>query len=140
MAAAGGRRLYGFAHHEMTSTFVGTSTGLRLRHDQPTGKVELNAKTGDLTGSAWIGVSTRDFRGVDVAGMTAELDRRLDWGRRRIDLPAGRYETLLPPSAVADLMYYLYSSAGARDAAYYIPHRVEEGYGVNAEALRRVSS
>jgi single-stranded-DNA-specific exonuclease len=29
--------------------------------------------------------------------------------------------------------------AGARDAAYYIPHRVEEGYGVNAEALRRLS-
>ncbi len=25
--------------------------------------------------------------------------------------------------------------AGARDAVYYIPHRVEEGYGVNAEAL-----
>ena len=115
-AADAGRRLYGFAHHEMTSTFVGTSTGLRLRHDQPTGKVELNAKTGDLTGSAWTGVNTRDFRGVDVAGMTAELDRRLDWGLRRIDLPAGRYETLLPPSAVADLMTYLYWSAGARDA------------------------
>ncbi|MDX6432426.1 MAG: hypothetical protein QOE54_4792 [Streptosporangiaceae bacterium] len=115
-AAAGGRKLYGFAHHEMTSTFVGTSTGLRLRHDQPTGKVELNAKTGDLTGSAWTGVNTQDFREVDVAGMTAELDRRLDWGSRRIDLPAGRYETLLPPSAVADLMTYLYWSAGARDA------------------------
>jgi single-stranded-DNA-specific exonuclease len=30
--------------------------------------------------------------------------------------------------------------AGARDAAYYIPHRVEEGYGVNAEALRRLAA
>jgi predicted Zn-dependent protease len=116
VAAAAGRRLYGFAHHEMTSTFVGTSTGLRLRHDQPTGKVELNAKTDDLTGSAWAGVGTPDFRDVDVAGLTAELDRRLGWGARRIDLPAGRYETLLPPSAVADLMTYLYWSAGARDA------------------------
>ena len=27
--------------------------------------------------------------------------------------------------------------AGADDVEYYIPHRVEEGYGVNAEALRR---
>ena len=34
-----------------------------------------------------------------------------------MDLPAGRYETLLPPSAVADLMIDLYWSAGARDAA-----------------------
>lgn len=29
--------------------------------------------------------------------------------------------------------------AGARDPGYYIPHRVEEGYGVNAEALRRLA-
>lgn len=29
--------------------------------------------------------------------------------------------------------------AGAREAIYYIPHRVEEGYGVNAEALRRLA-
>ncbi len=29
--------------------------------------------------------------------------------------------------------------AGATDAEYYIPHRVEEGYGVNAEALRRLA-
>src|SRR5262249_32041543 len=29
--------------------------------------------------------------------------------------------------------------AGARDAGYYIPHRVEEGYGVNSEALRRLA-
>jgi single-stranded-DNA-specific exonuclease len=28
--------------------------------------------------------------------------------------------------------------AGARDVGYYIPHRVEEGYGVNGEALRKL--
>jgi predicted Zn-dependent protease len=115
-AAASDRRLYGFAHHELTSTFIGSSSGLRLRHDQPTGKVELNAKTADLSGSAWGGVSTRDFGGVDVPAMVASLDQRLDWGRRRIDLPAGRYESLLPPSAVADLMTYLYWTASGRDA------------------------
>jgi predicted Zn-dependent protease len=115
-AAAADRRLYGFAHHQMTSTFVGSSAGLRLRHDQPTGKVEINAKTADGSGSAWTGLSTRDFTDVDPAALTAELARRLDWARRRIDLPAGRYETIIPPSAVADLMTYLYWSAGARDA------------------------
>jgi single-stranded-DNA-specific exonuclease len=30
--------------------------------------------------------------------------------------------------------------AGAPDVSYYIPHRVEEGYGVNAEALRRLAT
>ncbi|GAA2730841.1 metallopeptidase TldD-related protein [Actinocorallia aurantiaca] len=113
-AEAAGRRLYGFAHHELTSTYLGSSSGLRLRHDQPTGKLELNAKDG--RSSAWTGSGTRDFTDLDVPGLGAELERRLSWGRRRVDLPAGRYETLLPPSAVSDLMIYLYWTAGARDA------------------------
>ncbi|REF01024.1 metallopeptidase TldD-related protein [Thermomonospora umbrina] len=117
-AEAAGRRLYGFANHMVTSTYLGTSSGLRLRHDQPTGLVELNAKLAGASGggSAWGGVSTRDFADVDVTALAADLARRLEWGRRRVDLPAGRYETLLPPSAVADLMIYLYWTAGARDA------------------------
>ncbi|MFD0261177.1 metallopeptidase TldD-related protein [Kitasatospora indigofera] len=116
-AAAQGELLYGFARHELTTSYLGTSTGLRLRHDQPTGTVELNAKTADLAGSAWAGAATRDFRDVDVAELHRTLTRRLAWGERRIDLPAGRYETLLPPSAVADLMVYLSWSSGGRDAA-----------------------
>ena len=115
-AASGDRRLYGFAEHQLNSTFLGTSSGLRLRHDQPTGRLELNAKSADLARSAWAGVSTRDFRGVDVLGLEAELAQRLEWARRTVELPAGRYETLLPPSAVSDLMIYLYWSAGAKDA------------------------
>ncbi|SDK52228.1 Predicted Zn-dependent protease or its inactivated homolog [Nonomuraea maritima] len=115
-AEAGDRKLYGYAEHSLTSTFLGTSTGVRLRHDQPTGRLELNAKSGDLKRSAWTGVSTEDFADVDVAALDASLAQRLEWAKTRIDLPAGRYETLLPPSAVADLMIYLYWSSGARDA------------------------
>jgi predicted Zn-dependent protease len=116
-AKAGGRKLYGFAEHELTSTFLGTSTGVRQRHDQPTGRVELNAKSADLERSAWTGVATRDFADVDVAGLDAGLAGRLDWAKRTISLPAGRYETLLPPTAVSDLLTYLYWSAGAKEAA-----------------------
>ncbi|QKG19453.1 peptidase U62 modulator of DNA gyrase [Actinomadura verrucosospora] len=114
-AESAANRLYGFANHVQTSTYLGSSAGLRLRHDQPTGLLELNAK--GAGGSAWAGVGTRDFADVDVPGLAAGLARRLDWGARRVDLPAGRYETILPPSAVADLMIYLYWSAGAQDAA-----------------------
>ena len=60
-AEGAGRKLYGFAEHEVTSTFLGTSAGLRLRHDQPTGRLELNAKSADMTRSAWAGAATRDF-------------------------------------------------------------------------------
>ncbi|MFD5101082.1 metallopeptidase TldD-related protein [Streptomyces albidochromogenes] len=116
-ARAGGRELYGFANHEMTSTYLGTSTGLRLRHDQPNGTLEINAKSPDRSRSAWAGYSTRDFRDVDPAAVDAELATRLGWAERRVDLPAGRYETLLPPTAVADLLVYQLWSSAARDAA-----------------------
>jgi predicted Zn-dependent protease len=111
------RKLYGFAEHQMTSTFTGSSTGLRLRHDQPTGRLELNAKSGDLTRSAWGGISTRDFSDVDVAGLADSLAGQLEWQRRKVSLEAGRYETILPPTAVADMLVYMYWTAGARDAA-----------------------
>jgi predicted Zn-dependent protease len=116
-AQAADRKLYGFAEHDLVSTFLGTSRGLRQRYDQPAGRVELNAKSADLTRSAWTGAATRDFADVDVAGLAAGLGERLDWAKRSISLPAGRYETLLPPTAVSDLLIYLYWSAGAKDAA-----------------------
>ncbi|ASQ93851.1 metallopeptidase TldD-related protein [Streptomyces sp. 11-1-2] len=115
-ARAGGRELYGFAHHELVSSYLGSSTGLRLRHDQPTGTLEVNAKSPDRTRSAWAGRATRDFTDVDPAAIDAELARRLAWAERKVELPAGRYETLLPPSAVADLLIDQLWSSSARDA------------------------
>jgi len=116
-AEAAGRKLYGFAEHGVTATFLGTSSGVRLRYDQPAGRLELNAKSADMSRSAWDGVATRDFSDVDVAAVDAGLAQRLEWQARKVELPAGRYETLLPPTATSDLMTYMYWSAGARDAA-----------------------
>ena len=116
-AEAAGRKLYGFAEHGVTASFLGTSAGVRARYDQPTGRLELNAKSADRSRSAWDGAATRDFSDVDVAALDAGLAKRLDWQSRRLELPAGRYETLLPPTAVSDMLTYMYWSAGARDAA-----------------------
>ena len=115
-AEAARQLLYGFAEHAVETTYLGSSTGLRRRGVQPTGRLELNAKTVDLAASAWLGRTTRDFLDVDVAEAAEELDTRLGWASQKVDLPAGRYETLLPPAAVADLMIYAYWTANARDA------------------------
>jgi predicted Zn-dependent protease len=115
-ARSGGRILYGFARHEMTTVHLGTSTGMRRRWVQPTGTMELNAKSADLRRSSWAGLSTVDFTDIDVLAMNAVLTERLGWARRRVDLPPGLYDTVLPPTAVADFMVYLAWSAGARAA------------------------
>jgi predicted Zn-dependent protease len=111
-----GDLLFGFAEHSMATTYLGSSTGLRLRHDQPTGRVELNGKNADFGRSVWAGSGTRDFRDVSVPDLAADVARKMAWSQRRVDLPAGRYETVLPPSAVSDLMIYLYWTMEARDA------------------------
>jgi predicted Zn-dependent protease len=112
-AAAEDRLLFGFAEHLMNTVYLGSSSGLRLRHDQPTGRLEMNAKSTDLARSAWAGSATRDFSDIDVHRECSALARHIDWAARAIDLPAGRYETILPPTALADLMIYMYWSSGA---------------------------
>jgi predicted Zn-dependent protease len=114
-ARRGGMSLYGYASHDLTTTWLGSSSGLRLRHAQPTGYVEVTGKSSD--GSSWVGQHTRDWSDVTVDALDEQVRRRLGWGARQIDLPAGRYETLLPPSAVADLMAYAYWTASGRSAA-----------------------
>jgi predicted Zn-dependent protease len=115
-AGAEGRVLYGFVNHEVATTYLGSTTGLRLRHVQPTGHVGCTGKTADLSRSAWVGAATRDFTDVDPLAIDEALATRLGWAARRVDLPAGRYDTILPPDAVADLMIDAYWSAGARTA------------------------
>jgi len=114
-ARTDGVQLYGYASHDVTTTWLGSSTGLRRRHSQPTGYVELTGKSSG--GSSWVGQHTRDWSDLSVPVLDAEVRRRLGWGARQCSLPAGRYETLLPPSAVADLMAYAYWTAAGRDAA-----------------------
>ena len=113
-AFRGTDRLYGFAHHSVSTTFLASSTGLRRRYTQPTGAVEINAKRGDA--SAWAGIGTADFVDVPMDSLLDELSTRLGWAQRRVELPPGRYETIMPPSTVADMMIYLVWSMAGRGA------------------------
>ncbi|SHU14551.1 putative Zn-dependent protease-like protein [Mycobacteroides abscessus subsp. abscessus] len=106
--------LYGYARHERQTTFLASSTGLRRRFTQPTGQVEINAKRG--VGSAWAGVCTPEFVDVPTEALLRQLSERLTAAQNQIELTAGRYETLLPPSATGDLMQYLVWTMGGRGA------------------------
>ncbi|OMC13439.1 metallopeptidase TldD-related protein [Mycobacterium sp. SP-6446] len=110
----GSDRLYGYAHHSVSTTFLASSTGLRRRFTQPAGAVEINGKRGDA--SAWVGVGTPDFVDVPTDLLLEQLSTRLGWAQRTVELPAGHYETLMPPSTVADMMIYLGWSMAGRGA------------------------
>ena len=78
------------------------------------GAVEINAKRGDA--SAWAGIGTPDFANVPTDLLLDQLSTRLGWAARRVELPAGRYETIMPPSTVADMMLCMAWAMAGRGA------------------------
>ncbi len=115
-ARAAGLVLSGFAEHRVATTYLGSTTGLRRRHQQPTGALHLVGRTDDGSRSAWAGAGTADFADVTLGDLEERVVRGLEWAGRRVDCPAGRYETILPPAAVADLMVGLVEAAGGQQA------------------------
>ncbi len=115
-ARQAGIATFGYAETQTATTFVGTSAGLRQRHTERIGKVDITAKTPDFVRSSWIGQATHDFRDVDLRAMFDTLQERLGWAARSIEMAAGSYEVLLEPSCTADLAIAAYWSMTRRDA------------------------
>jgi predicted Zn-dependent protease len=108
--------LFGYAEHTHETLWVGSKGGMRLRHDSPIGRVEMTGKSHQRSRSTWNGVETHDFKDVSVATIDANIRQRLAWQEKKIDLPAGRYDTIFPSGSVADLYVYMMWVSGGRDA------------------------
>ncbi|HVB01825.1 MAG TPA: metallopeptidase TldD-related protein [Acidimicrobiales bacterium] len=108
--------LAGFATHEVETVYLGTSTGIRLRHEQPTGSFELVARDSTGIASTWVGRGTENFADIEANAIYDHLAERLRVSTNKIDLPAGRYEVILPPDATADLVVDLSGAMSGREA------------------------
>ena len=115
-AAADGIELFGYAEHVHATTWIGSKGGIRVRQDQPSGRVEMTGKSHNRTRSTWEGRATRDFSDLDMMEIDAAIRQRLSWQQKRIDLAAGRYDAVLPAGAVGDLVTYMVWSAAGKDA------------------------
>ena len=108
--------LFGYAEHTHQTIWVGSKGGMRLRHDSPVGRVEMTGKSHGRSRSTWDGVETHDFKDISISKIDKNIRQRLSWQEKKIDLPAGRYDTILPSGAAADIYVYMMWVAGARDA------------------------
>ncbi|MGP0031005.1 MAG: metallopeptidase TldD-related protein [Acidimicrobiales bacterium] len=109
--------LAGFAEFGVSTLYLGSSTGVRLSYPQPTGAVNLVGRSSDGARSAWTGAGAERISDLSFETMESELWRRLEWARRPLALEAGRYEVILPPSGMADLMGSLcFYGLGGQDA------------------------
>jgi predicted Zn-dependent protease len=111
-----GLQTFGFAEHGASTVWLATSSGLRRRHSDRIGKVDITAKTRDFLRSSWAGAATANFADVDPGALLETLQQRLSWSERQIQMPAGHYEVLLEPSCVSDLALGSYLFMTRRDA------------------------
>ena len=112
---SGGIEHFGYAEHDLSTTFLGTTAGTRLRHLQPQGRAEFTAKSHDRTRSAWSG-SADPRLDLDVAAIADGLRADLANQGGPCQISPGRQRVILSPSATADLMIDMYYAADARSA------------------------
>ncbi len=116
-AEAENRVLYGFVDHDVTTTYLGLHHRLAAAARAAHRALRLHREA-DRPVQQRLGRRchprlhrrrrARDGRRSSPGGSAGR--------ERRVELPAGRYDTILPPAAVADLMIYAYWTASARDA------------------------
>ncbi len=116
LLATDGPEYFGYAEQAVATTHLGTTGGLRLRHQQPSGRFELCGKSHGRTRSAWAGRAAADLASADLESTPDEVRRGLAAQARRVEVPPGRHPVLLSPSAAADLLIHLTWSASLRDA------------------------
>ncbi|WP_367127571.1 metallopeptidase TldD-related protein [Saccharothrix sp. HUAS TT1] len=115
-ARARGESVSGYAEHQVRTTYLASSSGLRLHHAQPGGVLDLTAHDADRTASGRVGVDLADPAEADLLAGYADIAARLESARRRVDLPPGRHDVILSPSCVADLVVHLHLAADLQEA------------------------
>lgn len=109
-------KTFGYAEHSCATVFLATSTGIRKRGRRVDGSVEATAKTPDFGLSTWAEVLTKTFRDVDVERLYSKSQQRLEWSRKSVSMEPGRYEVILEPAAVGEMMLHMYIGSTAREA------------------------
>jgi predicted Zn-dependent protease len=111
------QEFFGYAEQSLDTTYVGTSSGTRMRYSERTSRFELCAKSADRKRSAWSGQGGTSLNQVNVQDHLVDVSQKLEIQLNQIDTDPGRHRVTLSPSAVSDLLIYMLWSSAARDAA-----------------------
>jgi predicted Zn-dependent protease len=111
------QHFFGYAEQSLDTTYVGTSSGTRMRYSERTSRFELCAKSHDRKRSAWSGQGGTSLLDVSTSEHFSDVTQKLEIQLNQIDVDPGRHRVTLSPSAVSDLLIYMLWSSAARDAA-----------------------
>jgi predicted Zn-dependent protease len=111
------QEFFGYAEQSLDTTYVGTSSGTRMRYSERNSRFELCAKSSDRKRSAWSGQGGTSLNQVNVQNHLVDVSQKLGIQLNQIEAEPGRHRVTLSPSAVSDLLIYMLWSSAARDAA-----------------------
>lgn len=106
---------FGYAEHDEATIWFGSSAGIRRRESFSRGNISFTTRLANGR-STWGGEWVSDWSEVDPGAMYETMVARLKASEKHVDLPAGRYEVILSPSAVADVFTYFLWLASLRGA------------------------
>ena len=106
----------GYLEVQATGNGVANSDGLFAYQPTTRAQYSVTVRNSTGTGSGWAGVDNLDWRKIDSKKISAVA---LDKCKRSADpvaIEPGRYDVILEPQAVADLMYFVITSLQRRPA------------------------
>jgi PmbA protein len=87
-------------------TVMANSKGLFARYEQT--RSEFSVTILESQSSGWAKSNSPDIRTLDPEALAESASRKAAESREPREIPAGRYTTILPPSAVLDLVGFLF--------------------------------
>ena len=89
-----------------SQTVMANSRGLFARHEQTRSEFSVTILEADSSG--WAKSNSPDIRALDPEALAESASRKAADSRNPREIPAGRYTTILSPSAVLDLVGFLF--------------------------------
>jgi predicted Zn-dependent protease len=89
-----------------SQTLMANSKGLLAHYEQT--RSEFSVTMLEEKSSGWAKSNSPDVRNIDPEALVESASRTCGSSREPLELPAGHYTTILPPSAVLDLVGFLF--------------------------------
>jgi predicted Zn-dependent protease len=115
-AEAKGIQASGFVDIGTSFSSFANSAGLFVYDQESAVLHTVTVRTPDGTGSGWAGATHCDFSKVDVAGMGASAIDKAVRSQKPVRLDPGKYQVILDPSCVFDLMSWMINYFDQRSA------------------------
>jgi len=106
----------GFIVVNSGSSSIGNRTGLFAYNRSTAANYTLTVRTDDGTGSGWAGAEHPDWKQIDFAGMASNAITKARLSRNPVAIEPGRYDVILEPQAVGDLVQLMGFALNARTA------------------------